>query len=195
MSLDSRFKMMLSIVSLVIIGLSWVITPVEMNEVTPDGTYTSCKCLKYDIFCQNDKSTWEWAKNHCENAGGWLATIDKQSTHQAIRQIIYADLDNKTCHNYGFWIGYYDPRPLPKPTRHKANPDLFTWVKVDEPCTQFVKWETDEPNDNITEHPDGQNCVQLWYRPTKRGNFDDEYCYEKKGYVCMFEVDCPCANP
>ncbi|XP_006816119.1 chondrolectin-like [Saccoglossus kowalevskii] len=186
--------MMLTTISLAVIGLFLVVTPVEMNN--PEvGCYRSCRCLLYKVFCRNDHSTWDWSKDYCENLGGSLATIDQQSTHKAIKKIIKETegVNERKCHNWGFWIGYYDPRD-PKPSRHKAHPELFEWLQTDPPCVQFVKWAENQPNDQIEEDAGGQNCVQLWYKPKAKGDFDDEYCYEKKGFVCMFEEECPCAN-
>ncbi|XP_006819868.2 C-type lectin domain family 19 member A-like, partial [Saccoglossus kowalevskii] len=105
-------------------------------------------------------------------------------------KLIREKTDTRKCHNYGFWVGYHDDAD-PKKYRHKNKPHLFTWLH--DQCETFEVWEKNQPNDNISESEEGQNCVQLWYRPTKNGNFDDEYCYEKKGYVCQFPEECSCA--
>ncbi|XP_077864595.1 layilin-like [Saccoglossus kowalevskii] len=168
------------------------LSPVQGID-SPFGSTTSCTCYEYKIYCRTSNSDWDWAKDECERQGGWLATIDKQTTHQQIRTIIRntEGAETRACHDYGFWIGLYDPRPLPKPSSHKNHPEMFTWVH--DQCEEFEVWEENQPNDNISESSDGQNCVQLWYRTGHIGNYDDEYCYEKKGYVCQFETDCQCA--
>nr|XP_006812817.1 PREDICTED: uncharacterized protein LOC102804800 [Saccoglossus kowalevskii] len=94
--------------------------------------------------------------------GGWLATIDQESTFDGIRNaVIDEGMDNEDCHNYGFWIGYYD-----------ATPDGDGHTALD------FEWF----HDMCTDWTEGQNCVQMWFR--KQGRFDDQYCTKLKGYVC-----------
>ncbi|XP_006819866.1 C-type lectin lectoxin-Thr1-like [Saccoglossus kowalevskii] len=153
--------------------------------------YTSCYCWRYEVFCKTEDSDWQWAKDECESMGGWLATIDKKTTHQEIRKLIRAQADSRVCNNYGFWIGLHDASD-PKTSRHQGQPEKFSWVH--EQCHDFQVWESNQPNDNNKKDSNGQNCVQLWHRPGKKGNYDDEYCGKTKGYICQFEEECPCIN-
>ncbi|XP_002737133.1 C-type lectin domain family 19 member A-like [Saccoglossus kowalevskii] len=117
--------------------------------------------------------------------GGWLATIDQESTFDGIRNaVIDEGMDNEDCHNYGFWIGYYDATP--DGDGHTALD--FEWLHG--MCTNWTEWQRNQPDDNTKMSAVGQNCVQMWFR--KKGRFDDEYCTKLKGYVCQVPESCDC---
>ncbi|XP_077864430.1 lectin BRA-3-like [Saccoglossus kowalevskii] len=160
--------------------------------------YTSqqCTCYEYQVYCKNPDTnqgmTWSDANNYCQGLPGGvgLATMDTEATFIGVKQSIPTEWKGETC-NWGFWIGFKDMRELPHDPRHKTHPEFFSWHF--EMCSYFEKWAEAQPNDNDTQDPVGQNCVQMWYRPQMRGSYDDEYCTEKKGFVCQLAIDCACA--
>nr|XP_006818116.1 PREDICTED: uncharacterized protein LOC102809762 [Saccoglossus kowalevskii] len=93
----------------------------------------------------------------CESLGGWLATIDTESTFQQIIQTINdTGMNTHACHNWGFWIGLYDPTPTG--TGHTG--DSLVWVH--NMCEGYQKWASNQPDDATSNNPVGNICVQLW---------------------------------
>ncbi|XP_077866681.1 C-type lectin domain family 19 member A-like [Saccoglossus kowalevskii] len=157
----------------------------EIAYVSSTASYTHCTCYEYQAFCKNRLSTWDGAKLLCKSLGGWLATIDTESTFQQIIQTINdAGMNTTACHKSGFWIGLYDPTPTG--TGHTG--DSLVWVH--DMCESYQKWASNQPDDATGKNPLGQNCVQLWFR--NNGDMDDYYCFKKKGYICQIPRSCTC---
>ncbi|XP_077863924.1 salivary C-type lectin 2-like [Saccoglossus kowalevskii] len=164
------------------------------SSVADYESYYSCTCYEYRIFCSLPEelpagSDWSEANAYCGTLGGTLATIDSEDTWNGIRGNIRPEWKENGC-NWGFWIGFKDMRPHPHLPSHKTNPQFFSWVTP--MCTYYENWAESQPNDNRSESEHGQLCVQLWYRPGHKGKYDDEYCYENKGFVCQIPYNCNC---
>ncbi|XP_077983152.1 salivary C-type lectin 2-like [Glandiceps talaboti] len=156
----------------------------------PDATF--CDCTKYEVFCEqgepDDGVTYnDAAITACENRGGRLANLKTRRIDTILRNLIMAKgLDQFPCiANYGFWIGLND----------KEKEGHYVWGDGepldgddDDECKSgtFSNWYPGEPDNNEKQDPaDGQDCGQLWFRGSKNGLWDDEYCnYRPKGYIC-----------
>ncbi|XP_006813708.1 C-type lectin Cal-like, partial [Saccoglossus kowalevskii] len=151
-------------------------------------TSHQCTCYEYQAYCTNPDTNqgmnWIDANKYCLSLPGGvgLATIDKKGTHKGIKKSIPLEWKGDLC-NWGFWIGFRDMRNPPRLPRHKRHPEYFSWFF--QMCSYYEDWAVDQPNDNHSNDEDGQNCVQLWYKPGRKGAYDDEYCSEKKGFVCQ----------
>ncbi|XP_070543934.1 low affinity immunoglobulin epsilon Fc receptor-like [Ptychodera flava] len=78
---------------------------------------------------------------------------------------------------FGFWIGLDD----------RFEEGEYIWSDGSPLCPPccYTNWARGEPNDNKKKDPLGQDCVQLWFRGSHNGKWDDEYCnYRPKGIVC-----------
>ncbi|XP_070569068.1 C-type lectin 37Db-like isoform X2 [Ptychodera flava] len=151
-------------------------------------TIRRCECYKYTAVCS--QSNWDDAKTSCEGDGGWLATMDTQELWEQLQTSIDdANMDKKSCHGNGFWIGFHDPdRSLDGSTHDET---AFEWIYP--MCESFVTWAAGQPNDNKKHDDSGQNCVQLWTK--KDFAYDDEYCTSEKGYICQKKLTlCNCAG-
>ncbi|XP_070569075.1 C-type lectin 37Db-like [Ptychodera flava] len=166
-----------------------VVIAVNQAYATSSVTFTRCiQCYQYTAVCS--KSNWQAANDSCEADGGWLATMHTEAVWDELKdEIKDANMNKKSCHGNGFWIGFNDPdRSLDGSTHDET---AFEWIYP--MCKNFTKWAPGQPNDNKKHDDSGQNCVQLW---TKKGfEYDDEYCTTPKGYICQkkIEATCQCA--
>lgn len=53
------------------------------------------------------------------------------------------------------------------------------WAWTDQSALQFTNWAQGEPNGNIFEGT-REDCVEMY----KDGKWNDNSCYDKRGYVC-----------
>ncbi|XP_070569074.1 macrophage mannose receptor 1-like isoform X2 [Ptychodera flava] len=150
------------------------------------ATFHRCECYLYTPTC--GALTWDEAKAACESNGGWLATMDTEDIWRTLKnEVIAAGMNKKKCHQNGLWIGYYDPDDSIVVTGHDTS--VFKWVHP--MCKKFEQWEDKQPDDKTKKSDYGQNCVQLWIR--KNNKYDDDYCTNKKGYICQRQLDnCSC---
>ncbi|XP_070568123.1 E-selectin-like [Ptychodera flava] len=170
-----------------------IAVPLVYGQSVDSVDYTRCECYDYNIHC--GKETWDSAKALCEAEGGWLATIDNEQLWTDLRvEINNNNMNNKECHNFGFWIGLHDAnRDDIDSDADKHDADDLEWL---EPmCTYYTKWAPGEPNDNTKKSHQGQNAVQLWFRGNKDGLYDDDYEFREKGYICQVPLEnCSCTE-
>ncbi|XP_077865051.1 uncharacterized protein LOC144350857 [Saccoglossus kowalevskii] len=120
---------------------------------------------------------WSTAKTNCETDGGRLATLNTESIYNAVKKDIRVNgFDDEV--RKGFWIGLND----------RDNEGDFVWLDGSTLVEgDFAKWANGQPNNNSKlDNVNGQDCVQLWKK--KKFQWDDEYCFRSKGYVC--EIPC-----
>ncbi|XP_077979336.1 uncharacterized protein LOC144434694 [Glandiceps talaboti] len=186
----------LKVIAVLLVGVSLEMTGAAASTVT-ETSVNLYNCWDYEIHC--GKKTFDEAKNECESiqndfGTGHLAVIQSEVLLNGIKETVTtAGLNTKKCNQFGFWIAYTDPDQTVDEYKHTS--EDFKWLY--DSCTFFERWEKGQPNDNKKKYDhSGQNCVQLWYRTNKKGKvlgegyFDDEYCREKKGYVCQVPAGC-----
>ncbi|XP_070557330.1 lectin BRA-3-like [Ptychodera flava] len=131
-----------------------------------------------------------YAEDQCAQRGGYLANLDNAYIDSLVKDFISAeDLDGPPCINkpsFGFFIGLNDT----------VTENTFVWTNGNVICDgDFTNWAPGEPNNNMNKDPDGQDCVQLWYRFGHDGLWDDEYCnFRTKGYICEIPTNCCCSE-
>ncbi|XP_077979300.1 salivary C-type lectin 2-like [Glandiceps talaboti] len=175
----------------VLLVLSFALCAIAGDETM--ATYRYCSdCYTYKISCGS--LNYMEAIYECENSGGHLAVIQTEKLLDNIKAAVEsAEMNTIECNNYGFWIGYEDKNTEdPRPFDHSA--EDFEWIK--DTCPVYVRWEDNQPDDSDFNggRPQGQNCVQLWFRKDRDadGDYDDDFCLKKKGYVCQFDAECSC---
>ncbi|XP_078000060.1 echinoidin-like [Glandiceps talaboti] len=125
------------------------------------------------------------AQQFCEGLDppGILANLKTKEIDEAVRHFIMEqEMNNQDCvHHYGFWIGLGD-------AEEEGN---YVWSDGDPMCEgSYTNWAPGEPDNNDKHDPDGQDCVQLWFRSGNKLLWDDEYCdYRAKGLVCEVSID------
>ncbi|XP_070569071.1 uncharacterized protein [Ptychodera flava] len=131
-----------------------------VSTTVTEVTFRRCECYKYTAVCS--QSNWDDAKTSCEGDGGWLATMDKQELWEQLQTSIDdANMDKKSCHGNGFWIGFHDPdRSLDGSTHDET---AFEWIYP--MCESFVTWAAGQPNDN-QKHDDSDKIASN-YGPRK----------------------------
>ncbi|XP_070581707.1 perlucin-like protein [Ptychodera flava] len=178
--------------SLVLILLSGV---VFVGAAHWDCVPSFCKCLRYEVHCemsadvnQGGQTYYGYAEKVCADRGGRLANLNTKEIDDCVRDFISDNnLDEPPCINkpqWGFFIGLTDV----------DNEGTFVWNNGIEICgSTYSNWAPREPNNNTRKDPNGQDCVQLWYRFGNNGKWDDEYCNcRPKGFVCEIPTDCCC---
>ncbi|XP_070543907.1 lectin BRA-3-like isoform X1 [Ptychodera flava] len=147
-----------------------------------------CDCMVYEIYCQQDSNDHPYQQNAAEfcstlsvQAGGppgRLAALRTPRIDAAIRNHITSNgMDQSPCINkFGFWIGLSD----------SLTEGEFIWSDGGAFCDfDFRNWASGEPNNNTKKNTLGQDCVQLWFRGSHNGLWDDEYCdFRPKGIIC-----------
>ncbi|EYC26846.1 hypothetical protein Y032_0010g996 [Ancylostoma ceylanicum] len=117
----------------------------------------------YKVFCKEVE--WEAAKKHCEELGGYLASIGDAEENNFVGSLagnMYARV----------WIGYKRTTPHQRP---------FYWV--DGSKTGFESWSsrTSEPNNARGD----EDCTyMLTYAHLSRLEWNDHYCTFLSDYVC-----------
>ncbi|XP_077993915.1 salivary C-type lectin 1-like [Glandiceps talaboti] len=148
-----------------------------------------CDCVIYDFYCEQSE---DCGHPYCLNAYSMchyyhhdLAILDtEQKCEAAIWYITEHGLDDPSCiPHHGFWIGLNDL----KVEGH------FVWsyynVRQGLCDEDYEHWAQGEPNNNTKKDPNGQDCVQLWFRGNRNGQWDDEYVdYRPKGAVCETRI-------
>ncbi|XP_078000061.1 C-type lectin mosGCTL-1-like [Glandiceps talaboti] len=150
----------------------------DLDECGP----SFCMCKRYEVHCAQGKEMYskDEAQKFCEGLDppGTLANLKTKEIDDAVRNFIMEqEMDNQDCVKYyGFWIGLGDAEV-------EGN---YVWSDGDPMCEDcYTNWATGEPNNNDKHDPNGQDCVQLWFRYGYKLLWDDEYCdYRAKGLVC-----------
>lgn len=151
---------------------------------------------RFEIFCEQDKNDRPYrqkAQEFCESLNGSLANLKTRAEDDAVRNYIRDNgLDSKDCSKRGFWIGLHDG--------DGDDEGNYKWQDGTTPC--YFNWYKgnphDEPNNNVKQNPNGQDCAQMWSRPGKDLKWDDEYCdHRAKGIICEFLDGCneDCYDP
>ncbi|XP_077986174.1 C-type lectin mosGCTL-1-like [Glandiceps talaboti] len=125
------------------------------------------------------------ARQYCRQNYDGLVRLESAQEQNAVAGYIQANgLDSNDCiPGKGFWIGLDD----------KRSEGDFVWLDNtirQGLCTSgYENWAKREPNNNTKKSALGQDCVQLWFRGKRNGQWDDEYCnYRPKGAVCEQRV-------
>ncbi|XP_070546496.1 C-type lectin lectoxin-Thr1-like [Ptychodera flava] len=136
-----------------------------------------CDCVEYSFY--HDRKTWDDAQQDCENNGGTLAIVNDQQTHDSIKQYISDNGFTSMVQGRGYWIGLM----------YLESSDTYKWVNDDvliRGC-DFEPWAPNEPNKKV-KNGVTQNRVQMW--KMRSFNWDDDFAYKTKSYICMNYV-CP----
>ncbi|XP_077988249.1 L-selectin-like [Glandiceps talaboti] len=147
-----------------------------------------CDCVIYHFYCEQVEN----CRPYCYNANAMcnyfhhgLAILDTQQKDQAVVSYIQSKgWDENSCiPHFGFWIGLNDLKVE----------DHFVWsyqnVRQGLCEEDYEHWAPGEPNNNPKRDPNGQDCVQLWFKSKKNGRWDDEYVdFRPKGAVCETRV-------
>ncbi|XP_070550626.1 lectin BRA-3-like isoform X2 [Ptychodera flava] len=162
---------------------------------SPAGNFTlescekgDCDCTVYVFYCQQDSTVHPYQPKAAElcstlsvlpgGPSGRLASLRTPRIDSEVRNYITTHgLDGSSCiTRFGFWIGLSDGLVEGE----------YVWSDGGALCPHdFRNWAPREPNNNTKQNPDGQDCVQLWFRGSRNGLWDDEYCdYRPKGIVC-----------
>ncbi|XP_070577085.1 perlucin-like protein [Ptychodera flava] len=174
---------------LVLLSALFIFTVSMATDMSPAGV--TCPSSKYEVFCQQDQhdqtgnssmTYYEEAEAACEARNGTLATLKDAASFQAVQNLILANMLHRApCINtHGFWIGLDD--------RDAEN--NFRWSDNTTLGNSFVNWAGGEPNNKVKLDSEGQDCVQLWFRGSRTGQWDDEYCNVRpKGFVCEMTAE------
>lgn len=110
------------------------------------------------------KSTFEKAKEMCENAGAYLVEPDNEEENVYVHDKMHEAF-------YGQWrfIGGTDEK----------KEDNWVWGNKEEPIT-FTNWWPGEPNDKY-----GEDCMEMRYW----GKWNDVDCYTNNYYICERPVN------
>ncbi|XP_070578989.1 perlucin-like protein [Ptychodera flava] len=156
--------------------------------VTLQGLGCDSGCIQYEVYCQQDEDDHPYqqkASEFCQSRSigrgpaGRLAVLNHKYIDGEIRDLIKSNkLHRRRCiKNYGFWIGLSDSK----------REGTFFWDNGEMAIGQreFSNWASRQPNNNRKLDGEGQDCVQMWYRNGRKGQWDDEYCdVRPKGFVC-----------
>ncbi|KAK5860194.1 hypothetical protein PBY51_021689 [Eleginops maclovinus] len=119
--------------------------------------------IPYNGHCFHLKRTakiWTEAQKDCRNEGGDLVSIrNVEDQSFIISQLGYASTDE-------LWIGMND----------RTTEGLFEWS--DHSTVSYTSWEFGKP----TVSADTVNCVLV---KGDNGNWADQYCGDKHGFICM----------
>ena len=126
-----------------------------------------CQAMKYNghiyaIF--TDISDWYAAKSHCEDRGGYLATVTSSDELEAMKR--YMGYTSKAT---DVWIGAY-----------KEN-NVWNWVSGEK--FEFSNWDPYEPND-----VDGYEYY-IEMNHTYFGGWNDEDFDVENNYFCEWEAE------
>ncbi|KAF5401209.1 Lectin C-type domain protein, partial [Paragonimus heterotremus] len=138
-----------------------VLKSIDLTKYTCPSNYTrigpSCYLVKAGL---EDKSTWTEALNLCAltASGAGLATIS--SIQEQNELIALLGLQFKSA-----WIGL------------QLVDGVHTWQRGDPVI--YTNWARDQPSGH------GMRCTLLQYRFDHLGEWNDEECYQRHGYVCQ----------
>ncbi|XP_077986173.1 C-type lectin mosGCTL-1-like [Glandiceps talaboti] len=146
----------------------------KLNELQNSVEYRKC-----------NRPYYAKASQFCSEEYDGLVRLESAQEQDAVVGYIQANgLDNNACiPGKGFWIGLDD----------KRSEGDYVWlgntIRQSLCSSGYSNWTSGEPNNNVKENALGQDCVQLWFRGTRYGQWDDEYCdYRPKGAVCEQRV-------
>lgn len=111
-------------------------------------------------------TNFENASNHCETAGGHLATISSQAEFEVAASAAVS---------YLCWIGLTD----------ESQDGTFTWITGD-PLGGFAPWKSNEPNNGN----DDEDCVEMWGMNPSAG-WNDLWCGDRRCPLCEIEPGNP----
>ncbi|XP_006823484.1 uncharacterized protein LOC100366837 [Saccoglossus kowalevskii] len=163
-------------------GCYWLGVLYRFGEEMPNNEICACDdipdtvcigCRHFEI--NTDEVNFAKAKTICQSRGGRLAKLDTQPVFKEVRQFMFANNYEDEVFT-GFWFGLDDI----------DSEGEYVWcdgTSLDEQL--FTKWGNGQPNNNVQKNPDGQDCAQLWAHHLL--TWDDEYCGDKKGYICEYD--------
>eukprot|EP00602_Paraphysomonas_sp_CaronLab_P005520 CAMPEP_0185024902 /NCGR_PEP_ID=MMETSP1103-20130426/8059_1 /TAXON_ID=36769 /ORGANISM="Paraphysomonas bandaiensis, Strain Caron Lab Isolate" /LENGTH=1367 /DNA_ID=CAMNT_0027557985 /DNA_START=157 /DNA_END=4260 /DNA_ORIENTATION=+ len=114
----------------------------------------------HDGFCykiSSDKEKWDDAKDECEEAGGWLATIPDESTYKYITKTFGVGARGT------YWLGYND-------IAHEGS-----WVYDHDGSTGYALWDRYEPSGGSSD------CAIVYCGSKMR----DRKCSDKNYFLCQ----------
>ncbi|KAL2097651.1 hypothetical protein ACEWY4_006858 [Coilia grayii] len=121
-------------------------------------------------FLNRTKNTWKEANDQCITGGGHLVSIHNREEQSFVfSQLGYRETDK-------LWIGLND----------KKTQLLFDWS--DQSPVTFTTWDAQEPSHHRSEEED---CVLMG---GKDGNWADEVCNRKYGFICKKAGDSKSAS-
>ncbi|XP_077866531.1 C-type mannose receptor 2-like [Saccoglossus kowalevskii] len=158
---------------------------VEANEAGDEACdATTNDCFK---FFHSTREEWSVARDICAEDGGQLLNIDSASLHKKIRQYINSHPNIENPGGNGYWTG----------TNDIEEEGVFQLIDGT-PLTYADGWHSEkrgrriitQPSNTVKQDINGQDCVQLWNRPAKNSvwNFDDDYCWKLKSFICEYTV-------
>ncbi|XP_077986914.1 C-type lectin mosGCTL-1-like [Glandiceps talaboti] len=144
-----------------------------------------CDCRIYYFYCEQSSANhayYDKARDFCYANYDGLVRLESEQQHDAV--INFITVNNYTAasciSNYGFWMGFEDT------TKEGDFVWLESTVRQGLCTTTYSIWSPNEPNNNTKKNATGgQDCGQLWFRGSRNGKWDDEYCdFRPKGAVC-----------
>ncbi|XP_070547771.1 C-type lectin lectoxin-Thr1-like [Ptychodera flava] len=104
--------------------------------------------------------TWSQAKQQCRNYGATLVTISDRAENKYLSDFIDGRFGK-------VWIGLNDRQAE------------GCWVWDSGKSSSYRNWYVGEPNGGRSE-----NCVAM--RSHRQGRWNDESCYNRRGFICKF---------
>ncbi|XP_033624642.1 macrophage mannose receptor 1-like [Asterias rubens] len=143
-------------------------TPKEGGCMDSSWLKVHSKCYKVFDGAADNAKTFDDARKTCQQfRNGDIATILNPETQAVLTaDLIFPQTD--------VWIGLTD----------RGQGILFYWA--DGTPLDYTNWMAFNPSLNDA---DGQECVKMSRNPVHPGKWDDVFCREKYGYVCMMDVD------
>ena len=103
---------------------------------------------------------WQEAREHCQMAsGGDLASIPDEDTNRFLQTL--------TQENADVWVG-----------GHRSNNNGEEWVWSDKTPWKYTNWFKSQP-DNL-----GEDQTHLSFNFDKTGQWDDDFAFEEKSFLC-----------
>nr|XP_002731056.1 PREDICTED: uncharacterized protein LOC100367044 [Saccoglossus kowalevskii] len=155
----------------------------EANEAGDEACdVTGNVCFK---FFHASREEWSVARDICAEDGGQLLVIDSLILHKKIRQYINLHPGIQSPKGKGYWTGANDIEEEGKFQLNECTPFTYDdgWHS-EKRGNRIVK----QPSNTVKQDTDGQDCVQIWKRPTKNPawRFDDDYCWKPKSFICEY---------
>ncbi|KAK6969768.1 macrophage mannose receptor 1 [Biomphalaria glabrata] len=142
------------------------IVPTTRPTVTPGRNSPQCgnstQWTLYSGFCYYVSTpstlvTWFQARLACKDMSAELTSISNDDENGYVTTMIsQSPIDS-------FWIGLND-----------LEQETYSWTDISP--ISYVNWNARQPDDSYG----GEQCVEI----NSQGRWNDQYCQEKRGYVC-----------